>query len=146
MLAEFAQVHAGKLTVVGAGLLAAFAMGPTPVQALAVCGTIALPFPELNREQVLSIELYDADNRQVLVPTPMGEQPFKIEAKVNAALPPLLPRGSSVSVPFSVSFVIPVRPGTFQFRCQILGDVRTLVKLPLVILDPPDGMIPFNTH
>ncbi len=139
MLAEFAQIHAGKLTIVGAGLFAVFAMGPTPMQQLAVCGTILLPFSELNRQQVLSIELYDADNRQVSVPTPMGEQPFKIEAMLNAALPPMMPRGSSIAVPFSVLFTIPVRPGTFQFVCQIRGDERTIVKLPLAVLEPPAG-------
>jgi hypothetical protein len=142
MLAEFAQIHAGKLTIVGAGLFAVFALGPTPMQQLAVCGTILLPFPELNRQHVVSIDLYDSDDKPVSVPTPMGEKPFKVEAFLNAALPPMMPRGSSVSVPFSVMFTIPIRPGVFHFVAIVSGDERTRIKLPFTVLTPPANIVP----
>jgi hypothetical protein len=140
MLAEFAQVHVGKLTIVGAGLFAVFLIGPA--QQLAVCGTILLPFADLNREHSISIQLYDADGSPYLVPTPMGEKPFTIEATLNAGLPPMMPKGSSVSVPFSVLFTIPIRLGNFHFIASVGGDQKTQVKLPFAVLKPPPGMLP----
>lgn len=141
MLAEFAQVHAGKLTVFGAGLFAVFALGPTPMQQLAVCGTILLPFSELNRQQTVAIDLLDADEKAVLIPTLIGDMPFKIEAKLNAALPPMLSRGSAIVAPFSVMFTIPIRLGEFHFVVAVNGDPNAQVKLPFTVLEPPQGMI-----
>lgn len=141
MLAEYAQVHSGKLFVVGGGLFAVFAIGPGFVQQLAVCGTITLPFQELNCEHIITITLVDADGKPVMVPTLVGEQPFKIEGKLNATLPPLLKRGSSLPMPFAVLFGLPVQPGSFNFRAVIDGDERSLLKLPLTVLEAPPSMV-----
>jgi hypothetical protein len=140
MLAEYAQLHGGKLFIIGAGLFAVFAMGPNPVQQLAVCGTITLPFGELNREHTVSIDLVDADRKPVMVTTPMGDQPFKIEGKINAALPPLLSRGTSLPAPFAVLFSLPIQPGQFNFRVMIDGNESSLLKLPFTVLQAPPGM------
>lgn len=142
MLAEYAQLHGGKLFVIGGGLFAVFAVGPNHVQQLAVCGTITLPFQELNREHIISIDLVDMDGKAVMVTTPMGEQPFKIEGKLNAGLPPLLPRGASLPTPFAVLFSLPVQPGAFQFRAFIDGNERTMLKLPFTVLAAPPGTVP----
>jgi len=142
MLAEYAQVHGGKLFVIGGGLFAVFAVGPNHVQQLAVCGTITLPFQELNREHIISIDLVDMDGKAVMVTTPMGQQPFKIEGKLNAGLPPLLPRGASLPTPFAVLFSLPVQPGAFQFRAFIDGNERTMLKLPFTVLAAPPGTVP----
>jgi hypothetical protein len=142
MLAEFAQIHAGKLTIVGAGLFAVFALGPTPMQQLAVCGTILLPFGELNRQHNISIKLYDFDEQPVLIPTPLGEKPFIIDAALNAALPPMMPRGSTVSAPFAVMFTIPVHVGAFHFVVSVVGNERAQVRLPFTVLNPPGGAVP----
>lgn len=141
MLAEYAQLHGGKLFVIGGGLFAVFALGPNPVQQLAVCGTITLPFQELNREHVITITLVDMDGKPVMVTTPMGDQPFRIEGKLNATLPPLLPRGTSLPMPFAVLFSLPVQPGAFYFGAVIDGNDRSLLKLPFTVLAAPPGMV-----
>ena len=142
MLAEYAQIHGGKLFVIGGGLFAVFAIGSNPVQQLAVCGTITLPFGELNREHTIAIELVNADGKPVTVTTPMGNQPFKIEGKLNAALPPLLSRGTSLPMPFAVLFSLPIQPGQFHFRTVIDGDERSLLKLLFTVLAAPPGVTP----
>lgn len=142
MLAEYAQVHGGKLFVIGGGLFAVFAVGPNSVQQLAVCGTITLPFSDLNREHTIAIDLVDMDRKPVTVTTPMGDQPFRIEGKINAALPPLLPRGTGLPMPFAVLFSLPIQPGTFYFHAMIDGDESSLLRLPFTVLAAPPGMIP----
>jgi hypothetical protein len=142
MLAEYAQLHGGKLFIVGGGLFAVFAVGPNAVQQLAVCGTITLPFQELNREHIITITLVDMDEHPVMVTTPMGEQPFKIEGKLNATLPPLLPRGTSLPMPFAVLFSLPIQPGSFYFRAVIDSNERSLLRLPFTVLAAPPGMVP----
>jgi hypothetical protein len=142
MLAEYAQVHGGKLFVAGGGLFAVYSVAPNALQQMAVCGTITLPFSELNREHTITIELFDLDEKPVLVPTPMGNQAFRIEAKLNAALPAPLQRGSELPMPFAVYFGLPIQPGTYHFQVMINGLERTQLRLPLHVLNAPQGMMP----
>jgi hypothetical protein len=141
MLAEYAQIHGGKLFVIGGGLFAVFALGQNWVQQLAVCGTITLPFAELNREHIITIDLVNADGKPVLVPTASGEQPFKIEGRLSATLPPLLPRGTSLPMPFAVLFSLPVQPGAYNFRVTIDSAEQPALKLPFTVLAAPAGFV-----
>lgn len=138
MLAEFAQVHMGKLSIFGAPLFAVFAVGQ--LQQLAICGTVSFPYADLNDSKTLVIELFDADGKPYAVPTPMGDQAFKIEATMSAALPPMMPKGSGIVAPFSVMITLPIREGVFHFICRMGDDQRTQVKLPFTVLKPPPGV------
>jgi hypothetical protein len=142
MLAEYAQLHAGKLFVAGGGLLALYAVTGNSLHQIAVCGTITLPFAELNLEHTIAIGLFDQDGKSVMVPTPMGDQAFRIEAKLNAALPAPLQRGSALPMPFAVYFGIPIAAGTYYFQVTVDGIERSALRLPLHVLNAPGGMMP----
>jgi hypothetical protein len=143
MLAEAAQVHQGKGFAFGAGLMAMVATQPNATAQVAVCGTIIIPFGELNKQHTIEIELIDWDGRSFLVTTPMGEQPFKINAGFRGALPPMLPRGSEVVAPFAVQFALPLRVGRYRFRIKLDSVEVPEASLPFYVLDPKDvGMAP----
>lgn len=143
MLAESATVHQGKGFAFGIGLMALVVAQPNTTAQVAVCGTIAIPFVEMNRQHTVGIDLFDWDGQPFLVTTPIGDQPFRINAALRGSLPPALPRGSEIVVPFAVQFALPLRAGRFQFRISLDGGEVPEASLPLYILTPAEaGLAP----
>ncbi len=143
MLAEAAQVHQGKGFAFGLGVMALVAPQPNTSAQVAVCGTIIIPFVEMNRQHVIDIELFDLDGHPFLVTTPMGDQPFRISGGFRGALPPMFPRGAEIVAPFAVQFALPLRPGRYRFRISLDGVEVPEATLPLYVLSPSEvGMAP----
>jgi len=144
MLAETAQVHQGKGFALGFGLDTMLAPpDQNAVGQIAVCGTIAIPSQETNKQIVVDIELLDQDGHPFIVATPMGNQPLRVNANLRVAAPAHLPRGADVIMPFAVQFGLPLRPGRYRFRISVNGSEKPNASLPLHILTLADlGMAP----
>ena len=70
LLADFAQVSDGKLTVVGGGWSLT---GPEPVP-FGIAILIRVPWDQANQRQVMRLELLDADGQPVEMETEEGQQ------------------------------------------------------------------------
>lgn len=145
MLAEAATVHQGKGFAFGVGLMAIVAAQPNATAQVAVCGTIIVPFAEMNRQHMIDIELLDLDGQPFLVATPMGDQPFRISGGFRGALPPMFPRGAEIVAPFAAQFALPLRPGRYRFRISLDGVEVPEASLPLYVLSPSDVGMPPGT-
>ena len=122
LLADYAVVSDGKLTVVGGGWSIT---GPAP-QAFAIALKIEVPWDQANVRHTLRLELVDADGDAVLVPTPDGEKPFTIEAQFETGRPAGIKPGTPLDVMFAVN--LPPQPlppgGRYEWRLSIDGETR----------------------
>ena len=136
MLADSAQVHQGKLFLMGAGVAAYYAMPGAALQ-IAIGGTVIVPYSDQHKDHTLLIELFDIAGKAVKIQTQLGQQEFKIEAHLNVALPPYLRRGQSAAMPFAVQFPLALAPGEYQFRFLIDNEEHADARLPLNIVQHP---------
>jgi hypothetical protein len=109
LLADAAQSVGGKLYVLGGGWSIT---GPDPSPGgLAI--KIEVPWDEANKRHKIALELLDGDGRPFLAPTPMGEQPLKIEGNFEVGRPPGIMPGSPLDVAVAFNFPpLPLKPGT----------------------------------
>lgn len=108
LLADNAQAADGKLYILGAGW--ATTTSPTAPMALAIL--IEVPWTEANRQHRLIVRLLDQDGKPVTVPTPMGEQAFRLEAGFVVGRPPQAIPGTPLNVPIAMNFgPLPLAPG-----------------------------------
>jgi len=119
MLADYAVVADGKLTIVGGGWSTA---GPAPV-AFAIAGKLEVPWDQTNMQHKAVIELIDADGQPVLVPTEDGEQPFRLELGFEVGRPPGVRPGTPLDFPFAINLPPqPFPPGArYEFQLTIDG-------------------------
>jgi hypothetical protein len=99
LLADSAQVAAGKLYVLGGGWSLT---GPAPTPA-AIALLIQVPWDEGNRVHTFKLELVDGDNRPVMVPTQVGDRPVELSAEFEAGRPPGIKPGSPLNVPLAMN-------------------------------------------
>lgn len=130
MIADSAQAVGGKLYVLGGGVSNMLAP-PAPI---ALCGTIVIPWDETNNPHTMTVLMENANGEPVMVSTPLGEQPFKIEAMFEGGRPPGAAKGTSFTAPIAMNFVRPPAPvGRYVFR--ILSDGKEVDQLALDIVD-----------
>ncbi len=118
LLADYAVVTEGKLTVVGAGWTFT---GPDPVPfALAVL--IEVPWDQTNRQLHITLNLNDADGAPVFV----GGTPVEVHSDVEVGRPPGYPAGTPIMVPLAVNFgSVPLDPGgRYVWELTIDGETR----------------------
>ena len=136
-LAESAQVADGKLFVLGGGWQMTQAL-PIPT-IIAIAGIIRIPWDDTNRQFSWLIELLDSNGANVTMPTPMGDQPYRIEGPFQGPRPAGGPRGTEFQAPFAVSIVRPpLAPGRYEYRVTVGG---SLTHLPFDVLAPPGGPV-----
>lgn len=124
MLADFAQVSDGKLTVVGGGWSMT---GPQPMP-FGIAILIRVPWDQANHRHVLRLELIDADGAPVTVETDEGvAEPlvffdnFEFEVGRPAGVKP----GTPLDLPLAINAgPVPLEPGVYEWRLTIdgLGD------------------------
>jgi hypothetical protein len=102
ILATSAEVREGMLFMLGGGFTQ---IGPQP-QPFAITGIIEVDWEETNRRRKLEVLLEDEDGQAVMVPTPVGEQPFKIATEFDVGRPP----GESPGISFNMPIAIMVAP------------------------------------
>ena len=122
LLADYAVVSDGKLTVVGGGWSIT---GPAP-QPFAIAVKIEVPWDQANVRHTLRLELVDADGAAVLVPTPEGEKAVTIEAQFETGRPAGIKPGTPLDVMFAVN--MPPHPlppgGRYEWRLSIDDETR----------------------
>jgi Family of unknown function (DUF6941) len=131
LLADFAQVADGKLTVVGGGWSVT---GPEPTP-FAIAILVQVPWDQANVRHTLRLELLDADGNAVTVETDEGgEEPivFFDDLVFEVGRPPGLKPGTPLDFPVAVnSGPLPLEPGgRYEWRLSIDGRSDEDWRLP----------------
>jgi hypothetical protein len=100
-------------------------IGPPPGP-FAIAGIVEVEWEETNRRRRLGILLEDEDGHPLNVPTPAGDQPFKIGTQFDVGRPPGQPPGISFSVPLAMMVAtVPWTPGR-RYIVKLLIDGATM--------------------
>ena len=122
ILADFAQVTDGKLTIVGGGWSFTGSQ-PSP---FAIAVLFEVPWHLTNRQHVFRLELIDLDGNPVSVETPNGAEPLLIEGQFEAGRAPGTRTGTGVNVPLALNHgPVPLPPGShFEWRLSVNGETQ----------------------
>ena len=136
LLADFAQVADGKLTVVGGGWSVT---GPEPTP-FAIAILVQVPWDQANVRHTLRLELLDADGNAVTMETEDGdEEPilFFDDLVFEVGRPPGLKPGTPLDFPVAVnSGPLPLDPGgRYEWRLSIDGRSDEDWRLPFTTRD-----------
>lgn len=128
LLADFAQVSEGKLSVIGGGWSIT---GPAPVP-FGIGGIIEVPWNQTNQNHSFRFALTDIDGTPVEVETPEGTQPVFFEGNFQVGRPPGVRPGSMIPFHFALnSGPIPLTPGChYVWQLAINGNEREDWRLP----------------
>ncbi|MEI7759839.1 MAG: hypothetical protein WCJ67_03620 [Thermoleophilia bacterium] len=129
LLADFAQVADGKLTVVGGGWSRT---GPDPAP-FGIAILVHVPWDQANRRHTLRLELVDADGNPVTAPVEVeegegdgGGEPvvFLDDIEFEVGRPPGIKPGTPLELPLAVnSGPLPLEPGgRYEWRLSINGE------------------------
>jgi hypothetical protein len=136
LLADFAQVAEGKLTVVGGGWSVT---GPEPTP-FAIAILVQVPWDQANVRHTLRLELLDADGNAVTIETDEGEEEpilFFDDLVFEVGRPPGLKPGTPLDFPLAVnSGPLPLEPGgRYEWRLSIDGRSDEDWRLPFTTRD-----------
>ena len=128
MLADYAQVADGKLTIVGGGWSVT---GPMQVP-FAIAILFEVPWDQGNVKQRFRLDLVDTDGHVVFVETEDGEEPLVIEGEFEAGRPPGLKAGTPLEVPIAINLPGPPVPpgGRYEWRLSVNGEGSVDWRLP----------------
>ena len=124
LLADFAQVADGKLTVVGGGWSLT---GPDPTP-FGIAILVHVPWDQANRRHTLRLELVDADGRAVTTPGENDGEPAPIvfldDIEFEVGRPAGIKPGTPLELPLAVnSGPLPLEPGgRYEWRLTIDGE------------------------
>ncbi|MBI4629715.1 MAG: hypothetical protein HY729_13465 [Candidatus Rokubacteria bacterium] len=108
LLADSAEVREGLLFLLGGGWTE---VGPAS-QMFAIAGILDVEWDETNAQHSAEFTIEEEDGAPLMVPTPTGDQPFKIVTRFEVGRPPGSPRGRSFNVPVAIPILpIPWTPG-----------------------------------
>jgi hypothetical protein len=132
LLADFAQVSDGKLTIVGGGWSLT---GPEAVP-FGIAILVRVPWDQANRRHLMRLELLDADGQPVLMDTDDDESPvvFFDDMPFEVGRPAGLKPGTPLDFPIAVnSGPLPLDPGLYEWRLSIDGEVDDDWRLPFTV-------------
>ena len=136
LLADYAVVSDGKLTVVGGGWSQT---GPEP-SAFGIALLIQVPWDQANTVHTFSVELLDADGAAVVVDSEDAEQAAEDEQAVafggefEVGRPPGIKPGTPLDFPVAVnSSPLPLEPGRYEWRLTIDAESRADWTLPFTV-------------
>jgi len=130
LLADYAVVSDGKLTVVGGGWSHT---GRDPAS-FGIALLIQVPWDQANTVHVFSVELLDADGAAVLVDGEEGEQAVAFGGEFEVGRPPGIKPGTPLDFPVAVnSTPLPLEQGRYEWRLTIDGDTRADWTLPFSV-------------
>jgi Family of unknown function (DUF6941) len=133
LLADYANVADGKLTVVGGGWSLT---GPDPVP-FGIAILVHVPWDQANQRHVLRLELLDADGAPVLVETDDGDEPvvFFDDVEFEVGRPAGLKPGTALEFPLAVnSAPLPLEPGQrYEWRLSLDGETDDDWRLPFTV-------------
>ena len=120
LLADYAQVAEGKLTVVGGGWSMT---GPEPAP-FGIAVLVHVPWDQANQVHTMRLELLDAGGAPVTMATEGGEEPivFLDDAPFEVGRPAGIKPGTPLDFPLVLnSSPIPLEPGRYEWRLSIDG-------------------------
>jgi hypothetical protein len=131
ILADYAVVSDGKLTVVGGGWSQT---GPEP-SAFGIGLLIQVPWDQANTRHAFSVELVDSDGAEVVLQTEEeDEQPVAFGGEFEVGRPPGLKPGTPLDFPVAVnSTPLPLDPGRYEWRLTIDGESREFWTAPFTV-------------
>jgi len=137
LLADYAVVSDGKLTIVGGGWSQ---IGPEPAS-FGIGLLIQVPWDQANTLHAFSIELLDADGNAVTFEGEEGEdgeegeeQALAFGGQFEVGRPPGLKPGTPLDFPVAVnSTPLPLEPGRYEWRLTIDGESRQDWTLPFTV-------------
>lgn len=131
ILADYAVVSDGKLTIVGGGWSQT---GPEP-SAFGIGLLIQVPWDQANTRHVFAVELVDSDGAEVVLQTEdEDEQPVAFGGEFEVGRPPGLKPGTPLDFPVAVnSTPLPLEAGRYEWRLTIDGQSREFWTLPFTV-------------
>ena len=133
LLADFAQVADGKLTVVGGGWSVT---GPEPTP-FAIAILVQVPWDQANVRHTLRLELLDADGNPVTMEADDGDDEpilFFDDLVFEVGRPPGLKPGTPLDFPVAVnSGPLPLVSGVYEWRLTIDGETDDDWRLPFSV-------------
>jgi hypothetical protein len=133
LLADYANVSDGKLTVVGGGWSL---IGPEPAP-FGIAILVHVPWDQANQLHVLRLELLDADGEAVVIETDGGEEPvvFFDDVEFEVGRPAGLKPGTALEFPLAVnSGPLPLEPGRrYEWRLSLDGRTDDDWRLPFTV-------------
>jgi hypothetical protein len=138
LLADYAQVADGKLTVVGGGWSIT---GPEPVP-FGIAILVHVPWDQANRRHVMRLELLDTDGVPVTVETEEGaEEPivFFDDVEFEVGRPAGVKPGTPLELPLTInSGPLPLVPGgRYEWRLSIDGEIDDDWRLAFSVREEP---------
>lgn len=143
LLADFAEAVNGKLYIMGGGW-SMTGPGPSPS---AIALKIDVPWDEANKKHHLKLELVDADDRPVVIPTPAGDSSVQIESDFEIGRPVGLKPGTPLDMPLAINVPpLPLRPDTrFVWRLHIDGHTQEDWQVSFTTRSVPPGGSPLQS-
>lgn len=132
MLADFAQVSDGKLTVVGGGWSIT---GPDAVP-FGIAILVRVPWDRANQQHLMRLELLDADGVAVALDSEDGETPIVIfdDVSFEVGRPAGLKPGTPLDFPIAVNVgALQLDPGVYEWRLTIDGEADDDWRLPFTV-------------
>jgi hypothetical protein len=132
LLADYAVVSDGKLTIVGGGWSQT---GPEPAS-FGIALLIQVPWDQSNTRHTFNVELLYADGAHVVLETPEEEeeQAVAFGGEFEVGRPPGLKPGTPLDFPVAVnSTPLPLEPGRYDWRLTIDGATREDWTMPFTV-------------
>jgi hypothetical protein len=128
LLCDSAQAVEGKLYILGGGWNLT---GPEPSPS-AIAVYMEVSWDLTNVQHHWRLELLDADDQPVMVPTPIGEQALVLEGNFEVGRPPGIMPGIGLGLPLAVNLgPLPLTPGRrYVWRFSVNGDSEDNWRLP----------------
>jgi hypothetical protein len=146
LICDYAQVHAGKLYVVGAGANLVGTLSNTPPYpiSLAAAVMITIPWNAHNHLHRLKISVVSEDGQPVEFATPQPGQEVPEEdrgsliAQFNAGRSPLMQPGESSLMPLAIPLNVPVPAlGGYTVSVDIDGSAVASAKFRVTTVQSP---------
>ena len=131
LLADYAVVSDGKLTIVGGGWSQT---GPEPAS-FGIGLLIQVPWDQANTRHTFTVELLDADGAPVeFEAEDVDEQAVAFGGDFEVGRPPGLKPGTPLHTAVAVnSTPLPLEPGRYEWRLTIDSDSRADWTLPFTV-------------
>lgn len=141
LLADFAQVSDGKLTVVGGG----WSLTGPEATPFGIAMLVRVPWDQANRVHTLRLVLLDADGQPVLAETEEGESPvvFFDDLQFEVGRPAGIKPGTPLDFPLAInSGPLALAPGRYEWRLTIDGEGDDAWRLPFTVRSPEPERLP----
>jgi hypothetical protein len=131
LLADYAVVSDGKLTIVGGGWSQT---GPEPAS-FGIGLLIQVPWDQANTMHSFTVELLDADGAEVVLETSEDDQQqMAFGGEFEVGRPPGLKPGTPLDFPVAMnSTPLPLEAGRYEWRLTIDGKTREDWRLPFTV-------------